>query len=497
MRVTGVVRIAGAGLGVFGTGRGGDGRGSPCATCGCGRLARQIRRLARDQRGAASVWALFWTMMMMIVSGFTLDVANAYRIRTLLQATADASALAAARQLPDGDAARQAARDLSRINMPVADHGEVSPLAMIEIGGWDADSQSFVSGDPASNAVRVTAARGAGAGLPVPTFLVGLVGREEWHVAASSTARARSGGSGQLTNLCPGALILSADTLQAGGSNELKDGVCLHGQNGVHFGGGDWFDPDSRVSAFDEDTIYIGSVRHNSATRAEVIAESDLAPVIVPELPAMFDTLWSTLFNSSISAYGGSLLPDFIKDPATGMARIVRVNQWWWTVQPGDLEPYTIYMVNHGMQLAGGVDAQNVAIIANGQIGDLVRGRGLRRLPVLQDRDLAGRLGVVVLGLRADGGRPLLRAGRRDEERGGPLYRGEPDHPAGRQHRHHRLRRAADRPLRHGHGRGGRPLDHRRHAGAVARGALRLRVTSPSPSSIDRARAGDGKEGAR
>ncbi len=307
--------------------------------------------------------------MMMIVSGFTLDVANAYRIRTLLQATADASALAAARQLPDGDAARQAARDLSRINMPVADHGEVSPLAMIEIGGWDADSQSFVSGDPASNAVRVTAARGAGAGLPVPTFLVGLVGREEWHVAASSTARARSGGSGQLTNLCPGALILSADTLQAGGSNELKDGVCLHGQNGVHFGGGDWFDPDSRVSAFDEDTIYIGSVRHNSATRAEVIAESDLAPVIVPELPAMFDTLWSTLFNSSISAYGGSLLPDFIKDPATGMARIVRVNQWWWTVQPGDLEPYTIYMVNHGMQLAGGVDAQNVAIIANGQIG--------------------------------------------------------------------------------------------------------------------------------
>ena len=48
---------------------------------------------------------------------------------------------------------------------------------------------------------------------------------------------------------------------------------------------------------------------------------------------------------------------------------MVRVDQWWWTVQPGDLNPHTIYVVNHGMQLAGKVDAQNVAIIAKGQIG--------------------------------------------------------------------------------------------------------------------------------
>ena len=48
---------------------------------------------------------------------------------------------------------------------------------------------------------------------------------------------------------------------------------------------------------------------------------------------------------------------------------MVQVDQWWWTVQPGDFEPYTIYMVNHGMQMAGKVDAQNVAVIAKGQIG--------------------------------------------------------------------------------------------------------------------------------
>ncbi|SFI78939.1 Putative Tad-like Flp pilus-assembly [Albimonas pacifica] len=307
--------------------------------------------------------------MMMIVSGFTLDVANAYRIRALLQATADASALAAVRALPDEDAARDAALALARINMPPDEHGEVIRGPMVEIGSWRGETGRFVVGHPAADAVRVTAARGGDGGLPVPTFLVGLIGRDDWHVAASSTARARSSGSGQMTNLCPGALILSGDSIQAGGSNELREGTCVHGETGVHFGGGDRFEPGARVSAADADTIYIGHVVAGSAPREEVIAEQSLSPVITPQLPAMFDALWDTLYASSVSSYGGDLLPDFVKDPATGLARIQRVNQWWWTVQPGDLKPYTIYMVNHGMQLAGGVDAQNVAIIARGQIG--------------------------------------------------------------------------------------------------------------------------------
>ncbi len=337
--------------------------------CASGRLSSRLRRFGRDERGAASVWALFWTMMMMIVSGFTLDVANAYRIKALLQATADASALAAVRLLPDEDAARQAAIALASINMPADEHGQVTNAAMIEIGSWRGENGVFVVGHPAADTVRVATARGGAGGLPVPTFLVGLLGRDDWHVAASSTARARAAGAGQMQNLCPGALILSADTLQFGGSNELNEGVCVHGENGVHFGGGDFFDEDARVSAADEGAIYIGHTVGGSAKRADVVAEQSLEPILTPQLPAMFDALWDTLYESSISAYGGDLLPDYVKDPATGMARIQRVNQWWWTAQPGDLQPYTIYMVNHGMQIAGGVDAQNLAIIARGQIG--------------------------------------------------------------------------------------------------------------------------------
>ena len=333
------------------------------------RYRPRLRALLRDARGAASVWAIFWTMMMMIVSGFTLDVSNAYRVRALLQATADASALAAARLLPDEDAARDAALALARINMPPADHGEVMPAALVEIGSWRGDPGAFVVGHADADTVRVTAARGGEGGIPVPTFLVGLLGRDEWHVAASATARARSGGSGQMTNLCPGALVLSGDRIGPAGGSTYGEGVCIHGQNGAGFGGDTWFHPTARVSAADIENVDLGHLRSGSATRAQVAAEQSLQPVLVPQLGTMFDELWAELFPGTAQYYYGDLLPDFVKDPATGRARIQRVNQWWWTVQPGDLQPYTIYLVNHGMQLAGGVDAQNVAVLARGQIG--------------------------------------------------------------------------------------------------------------------------------
>ncbi len=330
-------------------------------------LARATRSLARSEDGAASVWSIFWMTMMMMISGFVLDVSNAYRIRAQLQATADASALAAAGKLPDAEAARNAAIALSEINMPVDTNGHVTLPSMVEIGYYDA-SGGFVPDSEPFEAVRVSAARGNGAGLPVPTFLIGMMGKESWNVAASSTARIRAGISNGGGDICGGAMILSAGEMNTGGGNTFSDGVCLHGETGLHTGGNDWFSSDVRLSAADIATVVISPVRAGSATAEQVRRETSLSPSILPTLDARFSTLWSTLYESGITTYGGDLLPSFIYN-ASGYANIVRVNQWWWTVQPGDLQPHTIYLVNHGMQLAGGVDAQNVALIANGQIG--------------------------------------------------------------------------------------------------------------------------------
>jgi len=330
------------------------------------------RRLISADDASASVWSIFWMTMMMLVSGLTLDVANAYRVRALLQATADASALAAVRELPDADAARTAAIDLAQVNMPVEGNGTVVLPSMVQVGAWDEDTGSFLPGQTPYDAVQVFAARGNGAGFDVPTFLLGLIGRDSWQVAASSTARTRSGiGSGS-QSLCPGAILISTQDFQMGGNNTLTDGVCVHGEVTVHFGGSSYFTEDVRITSFYPENITIGDVDTDSpAGEAEVKVTEPvhIEPVVLPILDEMFDELWAALYTSGISSYSGDLLPDFLKNPATGAAKVVQVDQWWWTVQPGDFEPYTIYMVNHGMQMAGKVDAQNVAVIAKGQIG--------------------------------------------------------------------------------------------------------------------------------
>ena len=328
-------------------------------------------RLARDEAGAGSMMSLLWLTALMVIAGVAVDVSNAYRVRAQLQATADAAALAAILRIGDDAQARAAAQQLARINMPADVNGEVLPEALVTLGVWDPVTDSFVAtAEGPHNAVHVTAKRGDDGGFEVPTFLLGLLSNDSWTIAASSTAVYRPTSAGPGGNLCGGGLIMSAKDLQMGGNNELTDGICVHGETGVKFGGSSFFTDDVRVSAFDPDTIEIGGVDSGSAGEAEVKVDESvhMEPKVLPKLNDMFADLWTALYDSGVSTYSGPLIPDFIYN-AQGYANVVRVNQWWWTVQPGDLSPNTIYMVNHGMQLAGKVDAQNIAIIAKGQIG--------------------------------------------------------------------------------------------------------------------------------
>lgn len=334
-------------------------------------VIRRLIRLRADQDGSGAIMSVLWLVMFITLLGVAVDVANAYRVRAQLQATADAAALAAVLRIENPERARAAAKQLAELNMPASDNGDVMPVALIQLGRWQADTASFVTTDPPPyNAVRVTAKRGDDGGFPVPTILLGLMSADRWTVAASSTAIARAVSSGPGGDKCGGGLIMSESSLQMGGNDDLSNGICIHGDTGVHFGGSSHFTADVRVSANDPNTITIGHVDAGSATEAQVKVDTpvELEAKVLPKLNDMFSDLWTAIFDSGISTYSGPLIPDFVYN-AAGYAKVVRIDQWWWTVQPGDLQPHTIYVVNHGMQLAGGVDAHNVAIIAKGQIG--------------------------------------------------------------------------------------------------------------------------------
>ena len=58
-----------------------------------------------DEHGAGTIMGLLWFILLVGITGLAVDVTDGFRSRTMLQATADASALAAVIDLPDEAAA--------------------------------------------------------------------------------------------------------------------------------------------------------------------------------------------------------------------------------------------------------------------------------------------------------------------------------------------------------------------------------------------------------
>ena len=63
------------------------------------------RKFLYDDHGGGTILGLFWFMLIVGITGMAVDVTDGFRNRTMLQATADASALAAVIDLPEDAAA--------------------------------------------------------------------------------------------------------------------------------------------------------------------------------------------------------------------------------------------------------------------------------------------------------------------------------------------------------------------------------------------------------
>ena len=64
-------------------------------------LSKSFHKFLRDERGAYTIWSLIWFSLYVAMGGLAVDMTDAYRNQTLLQSTADASALAGGMSLPD------------------------------------------------------------------------------------------------------------------------------------------------------------------------------------------------------------------------------------------------------------------------------------------------------------------------------------------------------------------------------------------------------------
>jgi len=161
---------------------------------------RALLRFCADELGVASIYMLCMLPVFLVILGLGMDGAAAFRTQNLLQSTADASALAAAKALGLGasplvTAAKQAAADYAAANMsstaPPAGFGFVlnanaASNGDLTLGNWA--SNTFTPDGSPLNAVRVTVRTATANSNALATTFLSLVGKASWDVGASATA---------------------------------------------------------------------------------------------------------------------------------------------------------------------------------------------------------------------------------------------------------------------------------------------------------------------
>lgn len=213
---------------------------------------RRAQVWRHEEDGASTVWSIFWCVTFLIITGFVIDIGNAYRFQAAIRMTADQSALAGVMAFDSetkyqdvtGDMAtltgevraKNAATALSSVNLGGADNGAVVPAASVTLGTWTR-ATGFSPGGATPDAVQVKAERSSANGNEVETLLLGLfTAWEGWDIGATAVARIA------LDRNCETKEgILVAGTLTFALSNVFTGDVCLHGESEVAFStGSEW-----------------------------------------------------------------------------------------------------------------------------------------------------------------------------------------------------------------------------------------------------------------
>ncbi len=194
------------------------------------------KSFARREDGSMAVLTLFLFVALLFFAGLAIDTNNAIQSRTQLQGAADAAGHAALYNyyLSGEDTAKTKAVEIAEMNMPTSAYGEILATADIEFGDWDNVDRTFTTTGSKKTAARVTTRRLESRSNAVSTFLMTLVGFDNYELNTVSVWDMEDG-------FCPprspdkkrGEGFFSGGVVDMQTSNGFKDGFCIHGDSGV------------------------------------------------------------------------------------------------------------------------------------------------------------------------------------------------------------------------------------------------------------------------
>lgn len=226
---------------------------------------REAKSFLRSEQGGATAWCLTWLVGFGIMAGLAIDSANGYRMQTIMQATADSAALAAAIEYVNSEdihIAKNEAELFTGRNMPATIYGTVLDKDDdVVFGYWDsqgdignyldrwiaADQHGNLPDDLDINAVRVTLRRTHASGNPVRTSLLTLVGLRAWDVQTVGIAQIPN------EDNCYNKGLLTKGRFASQSNNQWLDGICIYAEDYMQFGSDVFGDDDPEIVLIQDD----------------------------------------------------------------------------------------------------------------------------------------------------------------------------------------------------------------------------------------------------
>ncbi len=210
-------------------------------------LCGMCRKFLNDEHGAGTIMGLLWFILLVGITGMAVDVTDGFRNRTMLQATADSAALAAAIDLPENSAAAVAtAVSYAVDNMGTELNGSVLDPGDVLVGLWDGATQSLDQTAAIPDAVMVTVHRSAANSNALPVNFLRIIGLQTWNVTAQAVAQ----------RFIPDCLrdgLIAREIVDMSSNNGFVNEICIHGEQGVDIQSNNYFETGVNVTMPDVD----------------------------------------------------------------------------------------------------------------------------------------------------------------------------------------------------------------------------------------------------
>ena len=190
-------------------------------------LASTVRSFLGEERGNSAANVVF-LMLLIAFGGLAADVGNLYRMRTMMQATADSAVLAAAQEVMlDPDNADDMAMYFVETNMPAASYGGLTTAAEVRVGQWDSNLETINVGATPANAVGVILERSRSRNNSLPNIMFWITGNGAFDLSAGAVAVF----NGRECEYADGMIAMGQVNFNS--VNRFGDNFCVYGRQGI------------------------------------------------------------------------------------------------------------------------------------------------------------------------------------------------------------------------------------------------------------------------